>query len=144
MKIKMKVDSSNLDDNINLNIGKVITILSKVNTGGNVNLDFVFDLVVPATLHEQIAFFYDIKNEPIGFVTWCKLSRKTSDMFIKYLNFKLHLSEWNEGDQIWINSFYCTRQSLRGICKKFLNGEVIASETVMFRHSNSIKMISNH
>ncbi|MCY9855129.1 toxin-activating lysine-acyltransferase [Vibrio mediterranei] len=142
MYIKVVFNDPNIEDVVNSNTGKVISILSKINPSGSVSLEFISEIIVPATLHEQIAFFYDISNEPIGFITWCKLNKRTFIDYIKIPNFKLHFSEWSEGDEIFINCLYCTKSSLIPICKKVASGGVIPERTFMYQHKKFIKSIS--
>ncbi|MGF6327627.1 cytolysin-activating lysine-acyltransferase [Pseudomonas sp. BS3782 TE3695] len=61
--------------------------------------------ISPAIDHKQIAFFFDKKSTPIGYMTWAHLAHDSEERLIKDPNFLLHPSEWNEGGETWIIDF---------------------------------------
>lgn len=62
--------------------------------------------------HGQSQVFYNPSGEPVAFVVWALLSRETEERVLSKAKLDLHLSEWNEGDRLWIVDFGCKRQML--------------------------------
>lgn len=61
--------------------------------------------IEPAVRHEQIHFFRDASNSVRGYVTWAWLAEDAGHRFINDPEILLHISEWNEGEQLWIVDF---------------------------------------
>lgn len=61
--------------------------------------------IEPAIRHEQLHFFVDDRGRPRGYVTWAWLAEDTEHRLIHDPNVLLHISEWNEGDRLWIIDF---------------------------------------
>jgi hemolysin-activating ACP:hemolysin acyltransferase len=91
----------------------------------------------PAVLHGQIKFIYDKYSRPIGYFTWAKLSNKLIADLKKYPNKILHISEWNEGNYIFIVDFIFESNSkflaLREIARSFTQEPII-----YWRHSEKV------
>ena len=61
--------------------------------------------IEPAIRHEQIHFFRDEFGQVCGYMTWAWLADDTERRLIHDPDVLLHLSEWNEGDRLWILDF---------------------------------------
>jgi cytolysin-activating lysine-acyltransferase len=59
----------------------------------------------PAILLNQIRIFYNEKQLPIGYMTWAYLAPDVEDRWINDPKVTLHLSEWNEGEALWVMDF---------------------------------------
>lgn len=57
--------------------------------------------VWPAILLEQIEVFFNERGAPVGYATWAHLSDETAGDLVRE-DRVLHLSEWNEGLNLWI------------------------------------------
>ncbi|WP_329906639.1 toxin-activating lysine-acyltransferase [Serratia quinivorans] len=60
-----------------------------------------------AIQHKQIKFLFDTRGQPLAYVTWACLEVDTELRLLHDPEFRLHPSEWNEGDRIWILDFCC-------------------------------------
>ena len=58
------------------------------------------ELAENAIAHEQIQFFFQ-QNFPVGYIAWAYLSEEVIGKMLFYRH-KLHYSEWDEGDYLWI------------------------------------------
>jgi cytolysin-activating lysine-acyltransferase len=58
--------------------------------------------IEPAILLNQIHFFFDLGGQPIGYMTWAYLAEDTEKRLLHDPDVLLHLSEWNEGESLWI------------------------------------------
>ena len=57
---------------------------------------------MPAILLGQIEFFFDQKDMPTGLVTWAFLTDEVADRLHASMSRRLHISEWNEGLNLWV------------------------------------------
>lgn len=62
----------------------------------------LFSVVDPATAHQQIKFYFNDTGKPVGYVVWAFLAKEAQNRFLRTKNFELHVSEWDEGDALWI------------------------------------------
>lgn len=61
--------------------------------------------VQPAIDLRQIQVFYDASFAPVGFVTWAYVGDELLEQLQSTDVLALHLSEWNEGLNLWIVDF---------------------------------------
>ena len=59
----------------------------------------------PAILLDQIRFFFDRSGAVSGYFTWAHLAHDTEERLLHDPSFLLHVSEWNEGDRLWVLDF---------------------------------------
>jgi cytolysin-activating lysine-acyltransferase len=69
--------------------------------------------IEPAILLNQIHFFRDAGRNVIGYMTWAILAEDTEHRLIDDPAVLLHLSEWNEGDRLWIMDLVLIDGNLR-------------------------------
>ncbi len=72
----------------------------------------------PAVLHKQIDFLFNSKGIPVGFVTWAYLTEACAQELMRDPDYVLHLSEWNEGDQLWIMDIVSVPGHVRNVARK--------------------------
>jgi cytolysin-activating lysine-acyltransferase len=71
----------------------------------------------PALQTEQLAIFYDANSgEAVGYITWAMLAPDVERRWLRQPDVLLHLSEWNEGFNLWIMDFL----SLPGYCEDII------------------------
>ena len=56
----------------------------------------------PAIRHDQIYIFRNDSGTPVGYITWAWLAADTEHRLVSDPEVLLHISEWNEGDRLWI------------------------------------------
>ncbi len=56
----------------------------------------------PAFRHGSIALYFNSMSEPVAYFVWAFLAPDVEERFMNSGQFDLHLSEWNEGNQLWI------------------------------------------
>lgn len=62
--------------------------------------------VIPAAELGQLLVFYDSCNgSPVAYVSWAFLSRDVAKQFAADGLHSLHVSEWNEGLELWLIDF---------------------------------------
>ena len=62
--------------------------------------------IVPASRHGKLAFFLNFDRVPVGFITWAHLSEDTEARLLSTMDSWLHISEWNEGSELWVRWLY--------------------------------------
>lgn len=61
--------------------------------------------IEPAIRLEQIHIFLDRSGNPRGYLTWALLAEDAERRHLNDPEVQFHLSEWNEGDRLWIMDF---------------------------------------
>jgi cytolysin-activating lysine-acyltransferase len=74
--------------------------------------------IEPAILLNQIHFFSDAGGNVVGYLTWALLAEDTEHRLIHDPDVLLHLSEWNEGDRLWIMDFVLIDGNVRSALKE--------------------------
>jgi cytolysin-activating lysine-acyltransferase len=72
----------------------------------------------PAIRHEQIYFFHNESGIPIGYMTWAWLAQDTEQRLISDPDVLLHISEWNEGDRLWVLDFVLIGGGIRACLRE--------------------------
>ncbi|WP_321882703.1 toxin-activating lysine-acyltransferase [Burkholderia cepacia] len=72
--------------------------------------------ILPAIELRQIKIFFDANGKPVGFVTWAFLSDDVVRT-VESGGFISHLSEWNEGRDLWIIDLSIHRGGLVGVSR---------------------------
>lgn len=58
--------------------------------------------IEPAVLHNKIHFFLGEDKKPFGYMTWALLANDSEQRLLHDPDVLLHISEWNEGNELWI------------------------------------------
>lgn len=74
---------------------------------------FIMEEIVPAYRHGKLAFFLNFDRVPVGFITWAHLSEEAENRLLSTLDPWLHISEWNEGPELWVRWLYLPKPLLR-------------------------------
>lgn len=73
--------------------------------------------IKPAILMNQCHFFQDLSGGLVGYATWAFLTEEVEWRWVHDPHVMLHISEWNEGDRLWIMDFVV----LNGDVRRFIN-----------------------
>lgn len=69
--------------------------------------------IEPAVLHEKIHFFMGEDKKPVGYFTWALLAIDTERRLLHDPDVLFHISEWNEGEELWIMDLLLVGGSVR-------------------------------
>ena len=61
--------------------------------------------IEPAISHGQMHLFKDSEGNPFGYMTWAYLASDAERRLLCDPEVLLHISEWNEGEALWILDF---------------------------------------
>lgn len=85
--------------------GEIAGIMSVTDTHKMRPVGLLSDLYFSAFRHGFYRVFYNAMGMPVGYIIWAKITQQTESRILSSLNFRLHISEWNEGDRLWIVDF---------------------------------------
>lgn len=77
--------------------------------------------VVPAIQLEQIAIFFDRLGRPVAYATWAFLGDEVAQRMSRDEINVLHLSEWNEGLQLWLIDLVAPYGHVWQVCRELRN-----------------------
>jgi len=101
--------------------GRLACAMAESASHQNRSIDSLSAVLLPAMIQERYHTFYDSSGQLIGCVAWATLTPEVLARVRLSGTFKLHKSEWNEGDLLCITEFFCSKASaLRGIFKELL------------------------
>lgn len=69
--------------------------------------------IKPAILLKQIHLFQDVSGKDVGYITWARLAPDTEARLVGDPDVLFHVTEWNEGDRLWIMDFVCVNRVAR-------------------------------
>ncbi|WP_443750085.1 toxin-activating lysine-acyltransferase [Asticcacaulis solisilvae] len=88
----------------------------------------------PAIRLRQIQIILNERGVPVGYAVWAFLTQKTAQAMVLRDNFLPHLSEWNEGDQLWLIDVVAPYGHLKALVKTLRN-----QTFSRFSHVNAVK-----
>ena len=80
--------------------------------------------LVPPIRLGQFSLVFDASSNPVGYATWAYLSDEVSKMMEVDAIALMHLSEWNEGLNLWIVDFVALPGFARSLARH-LRGEAL-------------------
>lgn len=108
-------------------VGAVSMILAADESWGASLKRVLVEEIIPSARHGKIAFFMNFESVPVGFVTWAHVAQETEERILRSMDSWLHLSEWNEGESLWIRTFHLPpglrREGLRLCLDQLFPGE---------------------
>ncbi len=100
-------------------LGVATMLMGATNEFRELSVAWIQEWIFPALKHEQIGFFYNEYNLPVGLVTWAFLAPDVESKLINQPGKVFHESEWNEGENLWFIHFVAapgwTREIVRYI-----------------------------
>ena len=80
----------------------------------------------PAVRLNQIGFLFNSRGSPVAFATWAFVTDETAQTLLSDPDYCMDISEWNEGDQLWLVDFVApfgeARNLARKLCATYLPG----------------------
>ena len=72
----------------------------------------------PAVRLNQIGILYDSKGSPVAFATWAFVTEEVAQSMLADPDYRMDISEWNEGDQLWLVDFVAPSGEARNLVRK--------------------------
>lgn len=97
-------------------LGEVVAVMLQSKTHRGYQVAAIGIWVDPALLLDQILIAYDENGDPYAYVCWAMISKEVLSKLTANPDTLLHISEWNEGEIIWIMDLaYRPGTSLRAV-----------------------------
>lgn len=92
-----------------LALGELVWLMSRSPLYGGFPIVSLRLYAEPPILTGQYRLFYDERRQAVGYVLWAAVDPEISAQIRIEKDYKLRLSEWNEGEDIWITDFFALR-----------------------------------
>jgi hemolysin-activating ACP:hemolysin acyltransferase len=79
------------------------------------NFSYIDRIVLPAIRHRSFKFYFNSRGDEVAFAAWANLAPGVEDQFLRNRQWDLHISEWNEGENLWIIDLVAPHGHLRKI-----------------------------
>jgi hemolysin-activating ACP:hemolysin acyltransferase len=111
-------------------VGAVIELLAASKHHAQFELRSYLEIeIAPAFLNDQIKLYYE-DDEPIGFVTWAKVSTDVIDK-LSQTGRSIEAHEWACGEIVYVNDLVVKGRNLNRIVENLRN-EIFWSESVVY------------
>lgn len=110
------------EDQFHAKIGAAVNLMSRSAVYCGYPIACVSEWIKPAVLLDQILFFRNPDGPIVGYMTWAYLAEDTEERLINDPNVLFHLSEWNEGDRLWIMDLVVLNGEARRFVLQALKG----------------------
>jgi hemolysin-activating ACP:hemolysin acyltransferase len=98
-------------------LGLIGRLMATAPTHREAPVGYLASLVIPAIHHKQTQVFFDEDGAPVGYVIWARLAEDVQRRVMTSGTFKLHESEWNEGEQLWVLDFLAAGGHLKYVLR---------------------------
>jgi cytolysin-activating lysine-acyltransferase len=116
-------------------LGYVCALLTNFPRRSTMRLKDVTRLVIPAMRHRQIKFFFSEEGNPVAYIIWAMVTEEVIDRIQKTERYDLHISEWNEGEELLILDLVAGYGRLKFVLHKVSDGIFKNCKSVaFFRH----------
>lgn len=141
MQIELKTAAIELSQHYE-KLGIVLSLLARIYPDQQVNMAYINQVLFPAIEHNQLAILCNSDEAPVAFVIWYRLTPETLARVEEYPHQPLHISEWNEGEQLWLHNLYASPGSLVA-ATKYIKHQLFKGESrLYFRRKNQTHCIS--
>jgi cytolysin-activating lysine-acyltransferase len=97
--------------------------------------DYLKSWIEPAIEIGQIKVIFNAMRKPVGFITWAFLAEDTVRLFLAGKTIS-HLSEWNEGRQLWIIDACVPNGYVNWLYTFFQSAEFADHDTIFWSRRN--------
>ncbi len=122
--------------------GYACALMASQASHGKLTVAYLWQVLTPAIQQENIKFYFNQDGAVVGYVIWASLCPAVEQRVIGSGQFQLHLSEWNEGDSLWIVDLLVPHGSLKYVLAD-LRDQVFAGRPAVryVRRKNQRRMI---
>jgi len=98
--------------------GHAVRLLASSSQHRGVTVHSLAGSLWPAIRLGQIEFLFNSKGSPVAFATWAYVTAEIAELIAQDHAYRLDISEWNEGDQLWIMDLVAPFGDLRNLVRK--------------------------
>jgi hemolysin-activating ACP:hemolysin acyltransferase len=130
-------------------IGFACGLMSRSKVHSKYEMLYLRKIIEPAIKHQFIKFYFNAHGESIGYVIWAFVAADVEKRFLESGTWDLHISEWNEGDQLWIIDLVAPFGNIKEILcdlrdAVFLNFKIVRYFRIKRNKSISKEIIRNN
>ena len=94
-------------------------------------IDYLNHVVKPALAHKQLKFYFNVRGEPVAYVVWAFVAPDVEKRIVAGHK-AMHLSEWNEGDALWIVDLVAPFGNIREVLYDLRDAVFAQHETLKY------------
>ncbi|WP_161057825.1 toxin-activating lysine-acyltransferase [Duganella levis] len=130
----MKIDNKQSDKSKIRAIicGNIFQIIATASSHQHLGTAYLTDVVLPAIAHRNVKVYFNDMGVPVGYVIWAYLSDDVEKKFKEENNYKMHISEWNEGKSLWIIDLLAPFGHFKNICRDIKKNVFRESKEINF------------
>lgn len=83
-------------------LGLACQVISRSPYHSKLDFHYVQSTLIPAIMHRQLQIFFDENEAPVAYIVWASVVDEVEARFVTEKKFRLHESEWNEGEILWV------------------------------------------
>lgn len=114
-----RLNPSPFENSLSLTYGRALRVLGSLPDWRDSSLRSLQWRVWSPVKLRQVEFLYDGRGIAIGFVSWAFLTDEVAQLLVEDSSYRLDISEWNEGDQLWIIDFVSPSGGARSLWQRF-------------------------
>jgi cytolysin-activating lysine-acyltransferase len=125
-------------------LGLVVEAMGKSDTYCQYPVACITLWIEPAIHHDQIHFFFSASGSLTGYMTWALLAPDTEHRLMHDPNVLFHISEWNEGNLLWIMDLVVLNGNIRHIIRQALAlfHEFSEAKSLRRRDNGSVRKVT--
>lgn len=113
-------------------LGPILDLHHNCDYHSKLPIAFFDRIISPAIRHGSLKVFFDQRGDPIAYVVWAYLSPQVEQRIFETGNFVLHISEWNEGDSLWILDFLAPFGHCRRVLRSLVDDQFKSHKTLTY------------
>ena len=107
-------------------LGSILAIMLRDPARQRLPISALAAWIRPALTLEQYRIFFDDDGRPVGFAIWAYLSDDVQEKWQTQCGSVLHISEWNEGENLWLVDF-CALKRYQRIAMEHVKAELFSA-----------------
>lgn len=116
-------ERNSIRDDDSAKLGYVASVLAHHRKHAQTPLAVALRMAEVAIALDQIKIYFRIDGKPIAFVSWALLGEDVERRIFRTKSMALHISEWNEGESLWIVNFASSPEWVPQILCDLRDGE---------------------
>jgi cytolysin-activating lysine-acyltransferase len=137
LHLNASADATDLE----LLLGQVFMILCSDYRRDRDTIGKIKEQVVEAAAAGNCRVVFNRRNSPVAYVAWARLAEDVENRILEIGDCRLHRSEWNEGDRLWITDFSSPVYPIRSVGRLIVSAEFSADRELNFLRRKGASLI---
>lgn len=122
-------------------LGYIWSVMMTSKNLKNRRFEILETLINPAFRHGYVTVLFNTVSEPVAYFIWAYLTPDVEERIMRTGTLDLHLSEWNEGEQLWILDCAVRKGYFSSVVKQHLLTAFPAETTARYYKQRGNKII---